>query len=544
MRSRPAGAAVPLALALACAPLAALAQSPSPIVPKERPDQSPVQPPPVAAPAGPSAQPAPPAMPEITPFQLQRVEVSGTSLPTEALQAAWRPFVGQTLGSPGVAAVTDAIIRAYEQSDIALYTVLVPSQPFTDGVLRINVIEGYVESVAVQGGEAKSKVLAERYLEQLTSERPLTKTTLQRYVSLTRDLPGVRTEMHFVGGGQTGAVRLLADLESRPVQLAVAANNRGVAFLGRTQVSADLFLNDLIVGGQTRLSAAAPTDFERFQYVALTQSQLLGTRGALLQANIGYLRTRPRGSDLHGEATSAGAQLTYPVVRSYDRDLYLTAGLDGLNANSALVGSTFSDDRTRAARFSVAYAQQDERNRVSLSGAASFGLDILGAKTLHPDLDEIRFFKLNARLGYARELADRIFVRLAAAGQWTDDRLPASEQFSLGGNEFGRGFEAAALTGDQGYAGSAEFAYRPAGWPALVQDAEAYAFVDGGETFYLRRALATTIHDDLSSMGLGVRATLKQQLALQIEATKPLRASIPALRHRGERLVISMRSVW
>jgi len=543
MRLKMARAVGPLVLALACAPGAALAQSPSPIVPRDRPDQTPVQPP-VSAQEAPATTQAPAALQQITPFQLQRVEVSGSTLPAEALEANWRPLLGQTVGSTEVAGVTDAIIAAYERSDIALYTVLVPTQDFAGGVLRIRVLEGYVESVAVQGAGERERILVQRYLDQLKAERPLTRTTLQRYISLTRDLPGMRSDISFVTGAETGAVGVVAKVDALPVQFAMSANNRGAAFLGRTQVGADLFLNNLVLGGQTRLSLVVPTDIERFQYVGLSHSQLLGVSGASVQASLGYLRTRPRESDLEGEAISAGVQFTYPLLRSYNRDLYVTAGIDGLDANSVLVGSTFSDDRTRAGRLSVVYAQQAARSRFSLSGAASLGLDILGASTLSPEVTELNYFKLNGRAVYAQEVADRLFLRLAAAGQWTDDRLPASEQFGLGGNEFGRAFEAAALTGDDGYAASAEIAYRPARLPDLIQDGEAYGFVDGGETFYMRRPFTAELDEGLASIGIGVRGTFRRRLAVQLEATRPLGASLSSLENRGSRLIFSVRSVW
>src|SRR5687768_5227765 len=128
-----------------------------------------------------------------------------------------------------------------------------------------------------------------------------------------RDLPGVRTDVRFVSGGASQAVGIVANVTSSPVQLGLSANNRGAALLGRTQLGADLYFNNLVAGGQTRLSFITPTDFERFRYLALSHSQLLGPSGATLQVNVGRLRTRPEGFDLVGHATSAGVQLTYPL---------------------------------------------------------------------------------------------------------------------------------------------------------------------------------------------------------------------------------------
>lgn len=522
----------------------ALAQTaPSPIVPQQRPDQAPASPQPTA-PGPESNQGAVAALPEIPPFELSRVEVQGSTLPPGMLEPAWAPYQGRTVDSRALAEISNAIIAAYGRSDIALFTVLVPAQDFADGVLRVTVLEGYIETAVVQESDSpKASSVVQGYLDRLKGERPLTKPTLQRYVSLVRDVPGVRTDLSFVTGAASRAVGVVAKVDASPVQFGLAVNNRGAAFLGRTQIAADLYLNHLIPGGQTRLTYVTPTDTRLFRYVAAGHSQLLGSTGATLQVNAGYLRTQPRGSDLTGEATSAGLQLTYPLLRSYEQDLYLTVGFDGLNANSAFVGSTYSDDRSRAARLNLLYGRQNERSRLSVSGAISLGVDAFDARTLLPEITELSYTKLNGRVFFATSLTDQLVLRLAAAGQVSGDRLPAAEQFALGGAEFGRGYESAALIGDEGYGGSAELAWRVPRLPSPLTDSEAYGFLDGGSTTYRARGGLDAVTSDISSMGFGVRTTIRRNIAVQVEATKAI-GPPPSPDAGDERLVFAIRTLW
>jgi hemolysin activation/secretion protein len=522
---------------------AAAQTAPSPIVPPGRADQATARP--QAASPGPQpVEGAARTLPAITPFELTRVEVEGSTLPAEVLEAAWRPYAGRTLDSRGLAAVSDAILAAYDRSGIALYTVVVPTQAFAGGILRINVLEGYVESASVKpGADPQAGRVVQRYLDALEGERPLSRPTLERHVSLIRDIPGVRTDLAFVTGAATESVGMVATVDAQPVQIGLAVNNRGAAFLGRTQIAADLYLNNLAPGGQTRFTYVTPTDTRLFRYIAVGHTQLLGASGATLQLNAGHLRTRPRDSDLTGEATSAGVQLSYPVVRSYTQDLYITVAFDGLNANSAFVGSTYSDDRSRASRLNLLYGRQGARTRLSLSGALSVGIDALGARTVSPELTELSYAKLNGRLFFATSLGDQLVLRLAAAGQLSDDRLPAAEQFALGGSEFGRGYEAAALIGDEGYAASAELAWRAPRLPQVLTEGEAYGFVDGGSTTYRSRAARASVTSDIASAGLGVRATVRRNLAVQLELTKAI-GSTPSPNAGDERLVFALRSLW
>jgi hemolysin activation/secretion protein len=516
------------------------AQNPSPIVPQTRLDQTPTVPQ-TAAPAEPPK--ASLRLPAIAPFELSQVQVEGSTLSSAALEGAWRSYVGHRIAAAELVEITDAIVRRYGQSDVALYTVVVPDQDFAEGRLRVRVIEGHIEGLMIDGGDPDARAAVRSYLGALVGVRPLTKTMLQRQLSLARDLPAVRTDVQFAEGTAEGAAQLVAKLSSQQVQFGLSVNNRGAAFLGRTQATADLYINHLVPGAQTRLTYVTPVDSNRFRYVGLTQSQTFAPSGALLQLNAGYLRTRPKGSTLVGEAKSAGLQLTYPLRRSFDRDLYLSAGLDGLDANSAFLGNTFSDDRTRALRLSILYVAQNQVSRVTASAAASLGLDALGARTLVPDITDIDFTKVSGRLTLARQLTPGLYLRLGAIGQWSQDRLPAAEQFAFGGSEFGRGFESAALLGDSGYAGSAELALRPAWTGVAAAGLELFSFVDRGSTVQRRRSGSARVEADLASAGLGVRGSIRDRVLLQLEATTGLDASAPGVDNE-DRIIFSLRSLW
>lgn len=536
---------LPLALSLAAAPAAAVAQSPSVVVPEARADQTP--PPPRERPElTPQAGSATPGVPQIAPFTLTSVTVEGSSLPPAQLDAAWRPFVGRTMDGAQLEQLTDALVAAYERSDVAIYTVLVPAQDFTDGRVRIQALEGWIEAVQVRGGEGgKARAKAEAYLARIGAERPLRRSTLQRYVSLVRDIPGLRSDMQLVTGSDPEAVRLELDIDPRPVQLGLAANNRGTAFLGRTQLSADLYLNSLLQGGdQTRLTYATPTDTERFQYYAASHLAPLNDDGTTLQLTTGHLRTRPAGVPIRGRATSGGVVVTHPLIRSYDRDLYVSLGLDGIDADNAFLGAKFSDERTRALRAAAAYTWQSDRRLAYVAATGSFGLDAFGARTLAPALTDIDFVKLNGRARFTSYVGDRVILRLNAAGQWTDDRLPASEQFALGGDEFGRAYEAAIVVGDYGYAASAELAWRPPGLPPQFGGSEAYGFVDGGRVWYRARVGFPTVDADLGSVGLGVRTAYGQRFLLELEAAKALSNPPPFGDRDDWRGVFALKTLW
>lgn len=523
---------------LAPAPLAA--QTAPRAVPPERADQN--------APAstrpttGPRNVRMRTAAPTITPFVLRGVEVTGSSIDPIALAPAWSLYLNRQISGEDLGRITDAVAAVEERHDIALYTVVIPDQNFADGMLHLKVVEGYLEGVKLDGDTNGGLVRA--YMTKLVGKKPLRRSQLQRYVSLTRDVPGLTLNTDLRSGTEEGAVQIGMSGDQPKVQFGLGINNRGTALLGRTQIQGDLYLNGLIgQGSQTRLTVALPTDIDRFQYYAAAQSLQLDSNGTTLLINGGYLRTRPLDTDITGHATSLGVLISHPLLRSYETNITVSLGIDGLNSDNAFVGNRFSDDRPRTVRGSASFSKSNERHLFLVSATLSQGINGLGASTRTPALTELSFTKANGRIAYNQAIGKLLVLRLDGAAQYSRDRLPASEEFALGGDEFGRAYEASFIAGDRGYAGSAELAVRPP-LPKPVKGSELYAFVDGGRVTYNARAGFPEQSFGLGSVAGGVRLTVASRLVLGLEGARGLSNPIPTLDRERWRAIFSARTLF
>ncbi|WP_174300264.1 ShlB/FhaC/HecB family hemolysin secretion/activation protein [Caulobacter sp. S45] len=522
------------------------AQSPSVLVPSTRADQLPVTPGYRRQVLEPTLRPAALA-PSTQPFRLLDVQVQGSSLSPALLQRAYGPWLGRMVGETDLKAVADAVAGVYAaHSDVALYGVLIPAQSFQDGRARIEVAEGFIQGVRVTApaGSRRSNALLKHYLARLVAEHPLRRSSLERYSALIRDIAGLDATLDFAPGTRPGGQVLVVSTRPRTAELGFGVNNRGTAFLGRTQVDVDLALHSLLrQGDDTHLTVAFPTDLDRFRYYGLSHAQPLGASGASVLASAGYLQTRPSFADLHGHALTLGVSATAPVLRRNAQSVYLTAGLDGVDSDNALLGQEISNDRIRTLRVGASYIRQNTRVFLLLNGSANFGLDGLGAHVLSPEISDVRFSKYTVKMNVNTALTDDLVLRLDGAGQYTTDRLPGSEQLALGGDEFGRAYEAAIIAGDQGVAGSAELAWKLARIvPASLRASEVYAFADGGETRRLTRPAAPEALQQLASLGGGARIAVTGRAVVQIEADRGLLDPIATEDHESWRGVFSIRS--
>ena len=536
-----------LLLALCLGGPAVAAQAPSVLIPSTRADQRPVAPSYRRPVLEPSLQPAA-RTPTTAPFQLRDVQVRGSSLAPAILQRVYAPWLGRTVGEAELKAVADAVSAAYAaHSDIALYGVSIPRQSFQSGVVRIEVTEGFIQGArvtAAAGSKRSSNALLKRYLDKLLVEHPLKRSTLERYSALIRDIAGLNATLAFAPGGRPGALMLVVATAPRRAELDFGVNNRGTAFLGRTQVDVDLALHSLLrQGDDTHLTVAFPADLDRFRYYGVSHAQPLGVSGASFTATAGYLQTRPSFADLHGHALTLGVSAIDPVLRRNAESLYLTAGLDGVDSDNALLGEVISNDRIRTLRVGASYVRQNARLFLLVNGSANFGLDALGAHVLSPEISDLSFSKYTVKTNANLALIDDVVLRLDGTGQYASDRLPGSEQLALGGDEFGRAYEAAMIAGDQGVAGSAELAWKLARFaPRALHASEVYAFADGGETRRLSRSIAPEALQQLASVGGGARIAVTGRAVLQLEADRGLLNPLPTEDHESWRAIFSIRS--
>ena len=499
----------------------------------------------------------PPALPAIAPHQsvphaqgrvrlapqspartivLERVIVEGAhAIAPSAIRALWQAKRGHTLGQDGINQIADALGALYQHAGLALYTVSVPAQSFAGGTIRLRVVEGYVASVAITGDTGGDMSLLRRYAAAIVADRPLHQATLERQILLMGAIPGLKIGSRLEAIPNTqGGTRLVLVVKRKRLDAGIGVNNQGFPLLGRSQLEANVVVNSLFQqGDRTQLTIGLPPErFETYQYAGLSEQQPLGHNGATIAATIGALHTKTDGLGIDGHAIFGDLQASLPLVRRLHQSLTVSLALDALDSNNALLGQALTDERTRAIRAAAAYAFDDSLAgalpaTTSASAVLSQGIDALGARRGTPQSGGPAFTKLAIRLERDQTLPANLVLRLKAAGQLAGQALPASEQFTYGGSEFGRAFLYDAVQGDSGLAGAAELAWRVPRHltTATFAGSELFGFVDAG-AIHNHTPAQGELADHGSSGGFGVRFEVLGKSVIQLEVAVPIQAPL------------------
>ena len=542
-------AGLSLGLWMIAVAIPALAQVPPPaVVPQLVPPGSPL--PRVAPTTPPSVAPAVPAppIPPVTgvpnrPVRVTRVVIEGvTAYPPGEFAAVTQGLTGPAVPLPEIAAARTAILQRYRADGYILSAV--SANVDAAGVLHFVVTEGHIASVRLAGDIGPAGVQVLRFLRRLTEKVPIDSVTLERYLLLAQDVPGVT--LHAVLQPSTeepGAVNLIAEVSRQPVSGLALMDNRASPYTGPLEALTVLDLNSFTeFGEKTEFSFyhAFPNS-ENFGQVST--EAFIGSSGLKGRIYAGSGPTVPTGvfaaEGYNGLTTVFGGDLSYPIIRSRQQTLNVTGTFDGLvshiTTTTTGVRETASYDSLRVARLGFDYVRSDlllgdDRNAVNLASVRlSKGLPILGAS---PDGasnaprvgEQVDFFKMNFELQRTQTLFypfpnTSVALMGLLVGQLSPDILPPEEQFYLGGSSYTRGYYSGQVTGDKALAATAElqlntgFNLTAFGLAENVST-QFYLFYDWGETWQNQ---AHGLNEVLHSAGGGARMMATQYVEVDFE---------------------------
>lgn len=433
-----------------------------------------------------------PAYPQATtPPLLTSAVLRGVSLyDPAALFPLYREYLGKPITRANVTAIVTGLADRYERDGYPRPRVTLDDELASLGILRINVFEVLIADVTIDGNPGPHRATLERIGAGLATGTPIQQRALQDSMRRMRALPGLslsasterHTDVHNV-------YRLAVDTDFQPVAASVRVTNRGTKEVGPRFAVGHVIANGLLHG---RLSAgvlfAAASDYEEFRGLGVLASASIGDRGATLSMNAYRSRVNPDDIpvDLHDLSVRDRVTLSYstPVLVGLPGTTALKLGLESTDLEIEYSRWILRDESLRL--FKAGLHRQVRHGDVDYAGSIELikGLGGLGSGLVALDLanDPRRADFLAWRLSGVRlaRFASVWSLRVDVLAQQSAYSMPFAERFRIGGERLGRGFEVAAVAGDQGLGGKVELRRAFSSAPAGIGRPSAYAFYDIG----------------------------------------------------------------
>jgi hemolysin activation/secretion protein len=499
-----------------------------------------------------------------------------------SLKAAYADYVGKTVPIAAVCEIRDAAATILRRQGY-LAAVQVPAQRIENGVIHFDVLMAKLVSVQVRGDAGRSERIIAGYLGKLSGQEVFNQREAERYLLLARDLPGFDVRLVLRPAG-TVPGEVIGEVKVTKVPFTIDANvqNYGSHDVGRWGGIIRGEFYDILGGDRLIAGLFSTADRHEQQVVQLGYDIKLGSEGLTLGGRYTQAWTTPDlGSPAQNQFESrtklASLEASYPVLRTQATNLRAAVGFDVVNQETLLTpppsptamgrpSITVNKDKLRVfyARLdfeaidrasigsTVGYSLAEPRWRLAGSLEARKGADIFDATPSGSATLSRAGANTTAALVRFQGTAEYrpgpgLALAVSPRAQYTGSALASFEQYSAGNYTIGRGYDPGSVIGDSGVGFQAEI--RVGSLQPRAQNSFAfqpYVFLDQAWVWSNNRSLppldSTT--EDLTSTGIGVRATYGTHARLDMTLAKPLQpvATAPGLpATKGDvRLLVSL----
>ena len=474
---------------------------------------------------------------------IQEYRVQGVKhLAVATVEETVYPFLGPGRSSEDVEQARAALEKAYRDAGFQTVAVQIPPQQVTDGVITLQVVEGVVERLRVNGARFSSPQLLKSMVPSLAEGRVVNFNEVPNEILALNQLPDRRVTPALREGSSPGLVDVdLNVIETTPLHASAELNNRHSANTTALRANVSLSDNNFLQRGDAlgfsfQIAPERIDDAKVISGYYLTRFPRSGL-SLMLQAtqqdsNVSTLG----GAAVTGRGQTAGVRTLMRLPATPEFFQTLSLGFDYKHFDQTLrVGGNNLVSPITYWPLNLNYSASflGDKRETDLSLAATLHLRGLGSDPVTFDNRRYQadgsFFFIHGELTHEKTIVHdwQLFAKLS--GQLANQALLDSEQVSGGGLNTVRGYLESEVVGDNAAFTTLEL--RSPAWSGGFGEWRAYAFGDAGLLNVYHALPQQRSYFYLASAGVGTRVHLREHFNGSIDAGLPLIAQAQTRAH-------------
>lgn len=449
----------------------------------------------------------------------------------DELAAVVAPFTGRPLKLAEIYDAADKVAAYYVSKGYTLATVNVPPQKVDEGVIRLEVIEGRIAAIRVEGNLHYRSGSILEYLQGVKSGEVYRGSALADGLNTLNELPGLATRAVLKPGDDYGTTDIVVQAREQFVQASGTVDNYGREDIGEFRFTGTTTFNSLFgVEDQLQLlGMVSENHLLRYGYFAY--SIPLDFRGSRLTGSYGIARfdvDNPLDANIDGENIVGRLQLDHPFVRTPRDRVSAGIGVSSTSADATIEGlPTGGTDLTLLELnaswlhgWGNGFLSQFNTSMSSNFDQANFcdlhpGFGCPGSEATKPRDDQQ--FRGEIDTLHVLPMPHRLQALLRLDGVWSPDPLPDTQKVGIGGPGNVRGYASSEARGDRGWFTSLTirrpFALGPVNLMGRV-------FADSGKVYNVDTPPGVNDEESLSSLGFGADVRY-QRVSMSLDASFP-----------------------
>ncbi len=467
-------------------------------------------------------------------FRVQRAK----QLPRLAVEEAVYPFLGPGRKLADVDQARAALEKVYRDKGYQTAVVEVPQQSGKNGIIFLQVTEGAVGRLRVNGAKWFVPSEIRRKAPSMEEGRVPNFNDITRDIVALNQWPDRQVTPDIRPGVEPGTVDIDLNVKDRlPLHGSLELNNRHSPGTTSLRINGGISYNNLWQEGHA-LGLNFQIAPERLKDAQVLSAYYLARLRGTDKVSLLFSGTK-QDSDVstlggaavagRGEILGARALFTLPQHEGFFQSL--SFGMDYKHfRENLLIGDDLTETPITYYPWNLAYGATwtGKKYTTEANGALNFHLRGMGSDSAEFDAKRYKanggFFYLRGDLSHTRELSGGAQFFAKVQGQLAGQPLINSEQFAAGGLGSVRGYEESAALGDDALFATVELRS-----PSLIRTADtkakdwrAYAFLEGGRVTLTDALPGQKDHFDLLGAGLGTRFRFANHFNGSLDAAWPL----------------------
>lgn len=362
-------------------------------------------------------------------------------------------------------AIADQLTQLYLDGDYITSRAILPEQSIVNDTLRIQVIEGSLSVIEVEGEDR----LREDYIRsriELGSTTPLNTTELENQLRLLRSNPLFKTvEASLRAGEAIGeSILVVRVTEANPFTANISADNYAPPSVGSERINLGVGHRNVAGFGDEFLVDYSFTTTDGLDFGNLSYRIPINAMNGAIQ-----FRASPNRNSITQDpfdafgirGQSSTYELTYrqPVIRSPREELAFSLGFTFQNSQTFIEDTPTPfgigpDDegrsQTRTLSFGQDYVRRDTSGAWAFRSQFRLGTAFFHATENSGDIPDGQFLSWLGQVQRVQRLSDNHLLIAQLYTQFAGEPLLPSQQFVIGGGQSVRGFRQNARSGDSG----------------------------------------------------------------------------------------------
>ncbi len=460
--------------------------------------------------------------------------VGSTVFSPEELATVLEPFTGRRVSFTELLSAQQAVDRLYIENGYITSGTFLPPQKLTKGIVTIEVIEGTVEEIKLQGLTRLDPDYVRSRLE-IATKAPLQQEKLLNALQLLQLDPLIENlAAELTAGTKTGTSILELELkEADPFDLTFSFDNFRAPSVGTNRLQAKLTHRNLLGLGDRfnigYLNTEGSDSLNDLNYT-LPINARNGTLNFRLNFTDSEIIEEPfEPFEIESENTTYEFTFRQPLIQKPNKDVAIGLTFSRNDSELTIAGEPAAlsrgaeaDGETHisALRFFQEYTNRNAKQVFALRSQFSLGVNLFDATINGDDVPDSEFVSWRGQVQYLRLLNPDLTMLLRSDLQFANEALVPVEQFSLGGALNVRGYRQDALLGDNGWFNSAEIRATVMRIPKWKTSLQLTPFIDFGTVWNSDDLSIST--NTLLSTGIGLRIQVSDYLAARLDWGIPL----------------------